>query len=554
VVDYDSIVIGSGFGGSVAALRLSQKGYRVAVIEEGRRWAPEAFPRSTWDSRRYYWLPRLGCFGIQRLDPLRHALVVGGAGVGGGSLVYGNTLFVPRRSFFGRPAIRALGGAAELMPYYELANRMMGTTANPRLFEPDRILRQTAEQYGRGHTFTASPVGVYFGEPERWSPDPYFHGEGPERQGCNTCGGCFVGCRHHAKNSLDRNYLYLAERLGAEIIAERRVTAICPLGEDGAQGFEVQTERSMGARRRPRRYRTRRLVVAAGVMGSVRLLLECKRRGLLPRLSSQLGRDVRTNSEAILGVLAPRGTDYSQGIAASSSVFPDEHTQVQTDRYPAGSDTLALMSSLLVDGGGRIPRALRFAAEAIKRPRELLEVAFPRDFARRCIVLVVMQDHDSSLRLVARRRWLRGGGYGLASKREGEALPTYIPEANEFARRMAKRLGGIALSSLSEVLWDAPATAHILGGCTIAEDPDRGVVDGRQRVFGYRNMLVVDGSVIPTNLGVNPALSILAFAERAMSFIPTKRGDLGGMRLLRVDRRWGVEKLLLRPTTRTPVR
>ncbi|MBW2529514.1 MAG: GMC family oxidoreductase [Deltaproteobacteria bacterium] len=537
---YDFVVVGSGFGGSVSALRLAQKGYRVAVIEEGRRFGPDDFPETTWDARRYHFMPRLGCHGIQRMDLLRHALVVGGAGVGGGSLVYGNTLFEPLAPFFELPRIRSLGGAATLRPYYELCRRMMGVTPNPRLFEPDRLLRETAGEYGRAETFTPSPVGVFFGDSERPTADPYFLGEGPARQGCNCCGGCFVGCRYDAKNSLDRNYLYLAEQLGVEVIPQVKVTAV----EAVRDGFVVHSRDSttLGLRRR-RTYRAEQVVVAAGVMGSLRLLLRSQRLGGLPRLSGRLGFDVRTNSESILGVMAPPGTDFSKGIAASSSVFPDEHTQVQADRYPAGSDTMGLLSTLLVPGDGLLPRPVRWLGEKLRHPWVAAQAVSPRGFAQRSIVLVVMQDLDSSFRLVERR--LPFGGAVLGSEADAAPIPSYIPIANDFAERLARRVGGVALSSITEVLLDAPATAHILGGCVIGDGPEEGVVDSQHRAFGHPGLRVADGSVIPANLGVNPALSILAFAERAMSFVPTRKGR--PMRFLEVDRAWGVQDLLLPP-------
>jgi cholesterol oxidase len=424
----------------------------------------------------------------------------------------------------------------------------MGVTDNPRMFEPDRHLRETAAEYGRGHTFRPSPVGVYFGEPEQEVADPYFHGQGPPRQGCSFCGACFVGCRHRAKNSLDVNYLYLAEQLGACVLPERRVTAIQPLSADGADGYLLHTRRSTSRAGQPELLlRVRAVVVAAGVLGSLRLLWDSKLRGYLPRLSPRLGHDVRSNGEALVGVLArDRAADYSEGLAASSSVFPDEHTQVQVDRFPAGSDHLALMSTLLVDGGGPVPRPLRLLAAVARRPADWLRAAVPFGFARRGVVLVVMQDLDSALRIVPKRRWYWRRSQRLATEPDGrQPLPTYLPMANDFARRMARRMGGIAMSASSEVLLDVPATAHILGGCIIADRPEAGVVDAQQRVFGYQNLLVCDGSVLPTNLGVNPALSILAFAERALSFVPPKHGDASAIRWLEVDRRWGVQELML---------
>jgi len=544
-LDVDWAVVGSGFGGSVAAMRLAQKGYRVTVFEMGRRFGVEDFPKTSWDARRFLWAPALGCYGIQRIDLLRHVTVLGGAGVGGGSLVYGNTRFTPLERFFGRELIGEMGGRPGLMPWFELARRMLGVVENPRLFEPDKLLRQTAAEYGREDTFTPSPVGVFFGEEDRTVPDPYFGGEGPERTGCNFCGGCFIGCRVGAKNTLDLNYLHFAQKLGARILPETEVIDIRPLSEDGGEGYELTTRRVTGLLRHPvQRFRVGGVVLAGGVLGTVRLLGRLAQNGRLPRLSPRLGSGVRTNSETIVGVMArDRGADYSRGIAASSSVFPDDHTQIQADRYPAGSDAMGLMATLLTDGGGRVPRPLRWLGNVMRHPVDFLRVAIPLGFARRSIILVVMQDLEGSLRLTVRRSVLPPFGTRLTSELEaGEGIPTWIPIANDFARRLARRMNGIPGNMTGEVLLNRPTTAHILGGCCMGRDPDEGVVDLQNRAFGYRNLLVCDGSVIPVNLGVNPALSITAFAERAMSFVPPNEGR--EPRYFDFERNWGVDTLL----------
>jgi cholesterol oxidase len=539
----DWAVIGSGFGGSVAALRLAQKGWSVAVLEQGRRWPATELPASTRELRKSYWAPRLGARGLLRMDLLRHLLALGGVGVGGGSLVYGNTLFDPLPSFFARPEIARLG---PLAPYYDLARAMLGVVPNPRLGPVDDALRATAAELGRGDTFRPSPVGVFFGDPERDTPDPYFDGEGPARRGCTACGACFVGCRQGAKNTLDRNYLWLAERLGVVIHADTRVVAIRPrsphaaagggAGGDGADGYVLDLADPARPGRVTRTLRAGGVVIAAGVLGTLELLLSAQARGDLPRLSPRLGHDVRSNSEAIVGVTARGDVDWSAGLAASSSVFPDDHTQVQADRYPAGSDTMALMSTLLVDGGGAIPRPLRFVAAALRHPVDLLRIAWPVGFARKSVILVVMQDLESRLRIV------RGRG-GLDSRADGP-FPTHLPVANEFARRLAARLDAIPRSAVPEVFLDRPATAHLLGGCVIGASPDEGVVDLQQRAHGYRGLLVCDGSVIPANLGVNPALSITAFAERALAHVPTRPGAT--RRALAIERRCGASAWLER--------
>jgi len=534
-------VIGSGFGGSVAAMRLAQKGYRVVVIEAGKRWSGDDFPKSSWDARRYLWAPAIGCRGIQRMTLMKHALVLGGVGVGGGSLVYGNTLIRPMASFFEHPTVAAMGGAEAITPYYDLAERMMGVVANPRITEADRLVRETAEEYGRGDTFTPSPVGVYFGSAGEVAADPYFGGEGPERVGCTSCGGCFIGCRVGAKNTLDRNYLYFAEKLGAEVLAESRVVRLTPIGDAGEAGYQLSLK-ATGAGGRSESCEVGGVVVSAGVVGTVALLAAARERGDLPRISPRIGDAVRTNSEVIVGVSArDRKADLSKGISASTSVFPDDHTQIQADRYAAGSDSMMMLSTLMVDGGGALWRPLRLLAAILRHPIDALRTLWPFGRARRTIILVVMQDRDSSLRFVRRRRWWWPFSRRVDSALgDGESVPTYIPIANDFARRLAKRMNGIPMSATSEVLLNRPVTAHILGGCPTGDDGASGVIDRDHRVHGYSNLMVCDGSVIPANLGVNPALSILALSERAMAKVPAKSEP----HRFGFERDWGVEALL----------
>ena len=546
-LDYDVAVVGSGFGGSVAALRLSQKGYRVVVIEAGRRWQRDDFPKTNWNLPKMFWVPALGWLGLQRMTLLPDALVLAGAGVGGGSLVYGNTLFEPNDDFFALPSVQTVGGAQGLKPYYALARKMMGVVTNPYLTPMDAHVRETAAEMGRGDTFTPSPIAVYCGAPGAQPVDPYFLGEGPARSGCVQCGGCFLGCRHGAKNTLDQNYLYFAEKLGCEIVSERIVETIQPVDAEGAEGYVVDIAATTGFRRRRRRLRVGGVVVAAGVMGSVRLLLDAKRRGHLPQLSPQLGGGVRTNSESIIAVRSrQRDVDFSRGVAASSSVFLDDHTQVQADRMPAGADQTAFLATLMVDGGGRLPRWLRWMGVALKSPLDLLRTLWPFGFAKQSVLLVVMQTLEGALKVEQRRRWLPPFGWRLTSRPEKEAPTTYIPQGHDFARRLAQRIDGVPQSSVNEVLLNRPATAHIMGGCLIGEDATSGVIDADQRVYGYRNLWVCDGSVIPANLGVNPALSILAFSERAMAAVPPKAGADAALKFLAVDRHWDTTDLLCR--------
>ncbi|MBM4318477.1 MAG: GMC family oxidoreductase, partial [Deltaproteobacteria bacterium] len=441
--DFDYIVVGSGFGGSVAALRLTEKGYSVAVLEAGRRFGPGDFARTNWNLRRWLWAPALGCYGIQRLTLLDDVLILSGAGVGGGSLVYANTLLVPPRPFFEDPQWKELDEDWQktLEPFFATAKRMLGVARNPRLGRADEALYDYARQLGREQHFQATEVGVFFGEPGVEVPDPYFGGEGPARRGCDQQGHCIVGCRNGGKNSLDRNYLYLAEKKGCRLFPDSTVVDIVPL--DGG-GYRVVSRRTSGLFVHPRRARTARSVVlAAGTLGTNELLLGARARGRLPRLSPRLGRLVRTNSEVLNGVVA-RGDDhdYSKGIAITSSLFVDEVTHVEPVRYPAGSDVMALLATLMVDGGGRLPRWLRWIGTALRHPRRFLRTLWPFGWARRAVICLVMQTLDNHIELQLRRRWWWPFRRRLTSTASGGRAPTYIPQGNEAARALALRLDG----------------------------------------------------------------------------------------------------------------
>ncbi len=522
--DTDVVVVGSGFGGSVAALRLTEKGYRVTVLEAGARFTAADFPTTNWNLRKFLYFPRLGMRGIQRLDLLSDVLVLSGAGVGGGSLVYANTLYEPFGAFYAdRQWAHITDWRAELAPHYDQAKRMLGVTTAPDHTPNDAVIREIGERMGVGHTYRATEVGVYFGVPGRTAPDPYFGGAGPERAGCIECGACMVGCRHNAKNTLDRNYLYLAEAGGATVLAERAVTEVVPL-EGG--GYEVVSERPGLRRGRDvRRLEAEQVVFSAGVLGTMRLLADLKERGRLPHLSDRLGELVRTNSESIPGASTLRvtDTDYSQGIAISSSIYPNEHTHIEGVRYSMGSNAMGLLSTLLVPGGGRMPRPLRFVGRILRQPILFLRSLSVRRWSERTVILLVMQSWDNSINL----RWKRRKhGVKLRSEQgRGEPNPTWITEAEEAAQHAADIMGGDAYGSLNEALLDVPVTAHILGGCAIGLDPDTGVIDAYQRVFGHPGLHVADGSAISANLGVNPSLTITAQSERAMSFWPN-RGEL----------------------------
>lgn len=535
--DADWIVVGSGFGGSVAALRLAEKGWSVLVLESGRRFRDEDFARSTWNLRRYFWAPRLGLRGILRLSLFRDVFIASGAGVGGGSLGYANTLYRPRDdAFFEDPQWAGLSDwKQELGDHYDTAERMLGVTRYAPEGPADPYIRRLGRELGVEATFEPARVGVFLGEPGVEVPDPYFAGEGPPRTGCIRCGACMVGCRFNAKNTLEKNYIWFAERAGACFEPDREVRRVETLGKDGApdpsgvgdHGWQVES-RTPGALLRPDRrvHRARHgVVLAAGALGTTRLLLRQRLLGTLPHLSDRLGHLVRTNSESILAVTAPDDThDFSRTVAISSSLALDGRTHVEPVTYGAGGGALAVLSTLLVGDGTRVTRPLRFLAQVLRHPIGFLKVTFPRRWSRRTFLVLVMQSHDNAIRLVASRRRLLGGMRLTTRQDSGRPNPTYLPAANAAAERMAGYLGGIPQSSVTEALFNVPTTAHLLGGCAIGIDPSTGVVDQRHAAFGYRNLLVADGSSMPANVGVNPSLTITAMAERAMSYVEPAPG------------------------------
>ncbi|MET9213552.1 MULTISPECIES: GMC family oxidoreductase [unclassified Nocardia] len=520
--EFDVVIVGSGFGGSVTALRLVEKGYRVAVLEAGRRFADAELPKTSWHVRDYLWAPKLGCYGIQRINLLRDVLIAGGAGVGGGSLNYANTLYVPPETFFRDPQWRDITDwQAELTPYYARAEKMLGVVRNPHLTPADEIFKSVADEMGIGDTFVPTPVGVFFGEPGKTVPDPYFGGAGPERTGCVECGDCMVGCKFGAKNTLVKNYLYLAEQAGAQIIPMTTVTAIRPRPEGG---WDVATERT-GAwvRRSPRTVTAGHVVLAAGTLGTQRLLHRMRDQRVLPALSDRLGLLTRTNSESIVGAVGKKvvdGRDLTRGVAITSSLHPTPDTHLEPVRYGKGSNFLSLLQTLMVDGGGRIPRWLRFILLVLAHPIAFLRVFDLRRASERSIVTLVMQQLDNSITVYSKRTLF--GGRRLTSKQgHGQPNPTWIPIGNEFTRRVADKLDGQAHGSWGELV-DIPATAHFLGGAVIGADRESGVIDAYHRVYGYPTLSVVDGAAVSANLGVNPSLTIAAQAERAAAFWPNK--------------------------------
>jgi cholesterol oxidase len=536
--DYDWVVIGSGFGGSVSALRLAEKGYRVCVLESGRRYEDEDFAASTWNLRRFAWMPYLGLRGTLRFYVFKDIVVLAGCGVGGGSLVYANTLYVPPKAFFEAPEWRGLEDWQQtLAPHYEEAKRMLGAVDVPFETAADRLFRELADDLDVPDTYRQPTVGVYFGEPGETVPDPFFGGAGPDRAGCIRCGACMVGCRHNAKNTLLKNYLWFAERAGAEVRAERRVCDVRPAGaEDGSDGYVITSERpGAWVRRRRETLTAGGVVFAAGAVGTNWLLASCRERGSLPRISDRLGERVRTNSEALLAVTAPRGRqDFTDSIAISSSIYPDDVTHIENVTYGPGGDAMGLVFTMLTEGGTRLTRPLKWLRNSLRHPLPALRLLWKRGWSRRTIILLVMQTLHNSLRL----RPVRVGRGRILMQTEQDPdnpNPTWIPVANRAAELLADKLGGVAQSNLPEALLNTPATAHILGGAVIGGGPDSAVVDQHQRVFGYANMLVCDGSVVPANPGVNPSLTITALAEHALAEVPA-RPDAPGSEIVHAAR------------------
>ena len=520
--DYDFVIIGSGFGGSVSALRLAEKGYKVAVLETGKRYRDEDFPKTNWHLPKAVWLPALRCFGIYRITFLDDVTILGGAGVGGGSLNYCNTLLTPPDPFFQDPQWAGMQDwKAVLAPHYETAKKMLGVTQIEELSPADELLKDIADEMGCADTFRLQEVGIYFGRPDETVPDPYFDGAGPERTGCKLCGGCQVGCRHNAKNTLVKNYLYLAEKRGVEVFPETHADLIRE--QDG--GYAVDTHRTtswFGGGRRS--FTASKLVLAAGVLGTVKLLLRSRDQGSMTRLSPMLGRRVRTNSEVLPAVTARNDdVDYSKGASITSSIYVDEVTHIEPVRFSAGSDLLYTLMTLLTDGSPR-SRPWRWLLNVLRHPFSFLRSAWPLGVAKRSVIFLVMQTLDNSIRIFHKRRWWWPFSRTLNTEREDkrERIPALIPQAQEAAKIAARKIDGFASNGIPEVFFNMGTTAHILGGCMIGPDPEHGVIDAQHRVYNYEGLYVTDGAAMPANLGANPSLTITAMAEQAMSHVPPK--------------------------------
>ncbi|MQA63583.1 MAG: FAD-binding protein [Actinophytocola sp.] len=522
--DYDVVVIGSGFGGSVTALRLTEKGYRVGVLESGRRWNPEDYPKTNWNVRKAIWAPKLGLTGPQRISILGKCAVFSGAGVGGGSLIYGNTLYEPLDAFYtDRQWEHITDWRAELAPYYDQAQRMLGVERNPRMTPADDVIREVARDMGVEDTFHPTNVGVFFNEGREGEEvdDPYFGGAGPRRRGCQHCARCFTGCPHNSKNTTTTNYLYLAEQGGAEVHPLTTVTAVRPLP---GGGYAVRTHRSdRRIRKGKRTFTAEQVVFAAAALGTQKLLHKLAGDGTLPKLSPRLGELTRSNSEAIINVVSRKRHDFAQGIAITSSIHPEADTHVEVCRYGEGQNALFGMSTPMIDGGAF--RFLRYLLAIVRHPLVFLRSLNAHRASEKSVILLVMQSLDNSLTSYLRRGRLR------TKQGSGEPNPEWLPVAHDVARRFGKKVDGDTHGLIMDV-FNIPATAHYIGGCVIGDSPESGVVDAYQRVYGHPGLHVADGSAISANLGVNPSLTITAQAERAMAFWPNKceadpRPDLG---------------------------
>ncbi len=516
---FDFIIIGSGFGGSVSALRLSEKGYKVLVIEKGREYKPEDFPKTNWNLRKWLWLPFVRFYGFFKLTIFRHITVLSGVGVGGGSLVYANTLPRPDNEFFNSGNWDGIADwQEELKPFYEIAERMLGVDENPRLFDSDLALKEVSGNLAMRNESIPTRVAVFFGNPNKKSPDPYFNGKGPDRTGCNFCGGCMTGCRYDAKNTLDKNYLYLARQLGAEILAEHRVTDVLPSGRsDGSEGYIITCRKSTGSWfSSPVNFKTRGVIFSGGVLGTVRLLLDLKRKSL-PGLSSQTGNFIRTNNESLILVTTrDKEKDMSKGIAIGSIVKADADSHLEAVRYGSGSGFWKLVGVPITYGSNFFTRSCKLLFTLITRPARWLSIYFTRDFAKESMILLFMQHIDSALQF-------KRGLFNLRSRvTSGTAPSAFMPYAKEIAEETGKVIHGHPFVMVTEAVTGIPTTAHILGGAVIGRNRDEGVIDKNQKVFGYDNLWICDGSAISANPGVNPSLTITAMTERAMSKISEK--------------------------------
>lgn len=518
-LEYDFIIVGSGFGGSVSALRLSEKGYKVLVIEKGKWYRSEDFPKTNWNIKKWLWMPMLRFYGIMKMTIFRHVTILSGVGVGGGSLVYANTLPIPKSNFFKSGSWRDLEDwEPVLVPFYQLAHQMLGAAKNPLLFDGDKALKKVARKLNIEDQFDTPQVGVFFGKPNVKFPDPYFNGEGPERTGCNFCGACMTGCRNNSKNTLDKNYLYLAQKKGATILAENEVYDIIPINkEDGSSGYEVYLKSSTGFFKKKLKIKTKGVVLSGGVLGTIKLMLKLKKTSL-PNLSDHLGHDIRTNNETLVSVATlKKDLNMSKGVAIGSILHTDDNSHLEIVRYAEGSNAWKLSHLPYVVAGNPISRMLKIIWKFLTSPLDYFRIYVLNGWARKTAVLLFMQTLDSTLSF---KRNIFGGLSSIVSS--GKKPSPVIPESVQLTSMYEEEVGGKAMSFVGETLMGIPSTAHILGGAVMGKDATKGVIDKDNKVFGYENMYVIDGSMISANPGVNPSLSITAIAEFAMSKIKDK--------------------------------
>ncbi|MBX2842866.1 MAG: GMC family oxidoreductase N-terminal domain-containing protein [Flammeovirgaceae bacterium] len=518
--EYDYIIVGSGFGGSVSAMRLAEKGYKVLVIEKGKRFQDKDYPKSDWNFRKFFWAPIIRCFGIQKLTFFKEVFILSGVGVGGGSHVYGNTHMVPGDEFFNNPLWGKFKNWKEvLMPFYEKAKFMLGTVPYTRFNDEDLILREVAKDMNKEDSFEGVNVGVYYGDTKQ-ANDPYFKGLGPERLGCQECAACMVGCRHNAKNTLDKNYLYFAEKFGATILPETKVEKI--LFKNGSYHLETKSSTAF-LKKDSKTFQSKGLVISGGVLGTMNLLLSQKHsHKTLKSLSDRLGENIMTNSESLCGV-TNADRKLNNGVAISSVFNPDNDTHIEVVKYNNESGVLGKLSTFATSNSGGIPRPVKMILEIIKRPIGFLKMLIKKSWGKNTVIFLVMQSLSNSMKL----QWKKGVlGGGISFVNQGlEKVPSYIPIGQEVMNRYAKKVNGTPVNALTEVVFNMATTAHILGGCPMGKNIEEGVVDDHFAVHGYPNMYILDGSIIPCNLGVNPSLSITALSEYAMSNIPEKAGN-----------------------------
>lgn len=518
-LEYDYVIIGSGFGGSVSALRLSEKGYKVLVIEKGK-WFNKAedFPKTNWNLRKWMWLPKLGFQGIFKLTFFRHVAVLSGTGVGGGSLVYANTLPVPKTAFFNSGSWKGLcDWENELNPFYDIAKKMLGAEKHPYMSRSDKAMETLAEELGNKDAFQKTDVAVYFGKPGEKVPDPYFDGKGPDRTGCTLCGGCMLGCRYNAKNTLDKNYLFLAQKSGCEIKAETEVYDVIPINADGSEGYEIKFRNSLSWFPKKGSVKGKAIIFAGGVLGTMDLLLKLKETSL-PNLSDALGKGVRTNSESLIGVTTyDKNVSFSEGIAIGSIVSIDENRHIEPVKYSEGAGFWRLFMAPMVQGKTFISRLFRMIKDWVLHPVNNFKVYFVDDWSKRTLILLYMESIDSTLQMKRSKI-----GYVKTKLEKGNAPTAFNPVAQDIAKRTERIINGKAMVMSHETLFGIPSTAHILGGACMGESAATGVIDKNNNVFNYHNMMICDGSMISANPGVNPSLTITAISEKAMSQIQEK--------------------------------